>query len=291
MAEPIVVSYSEIDSYRQCPLKHALSYKARWTKKQDADSPLARGTLWHNVMEAHYQVIQAHGKVLASDEATVLATCRTAIDVVLAAQPAEAAESVTLVTWMYDGYVARYGADRDWEILQIEAKWVEPLRDTRGHKTRYHMKMKVDLVIRDRYNGQIWIVDHKSAKDLLRKSELDLDDQFGLYTWGARQRGMQVMGSIHSGARTQRNKGPMVLEDRFSRTPMFRSDKELSVVAQDALLAAKASRRPEPPYSSPNPNQCAWKCDFKEVHLAMRKGIPAVDALTDRGFVQDFTRH
>jgi hypothetical protein len=38
-------------------------------------------------------------------------------------------------------------------------------------------------------------------------------------------------------------------------------------------------------YSSPNPKQCGWKCDFKEVHIISRSGgIPAAEVLEDFDF-------
>ena len=36
----IVVSYSELDTFRQCPMKHALAYKQRWTRPVEEGSPL-----------------------------------------------------------------------------------------------------------------------------------------------------------------------------------------------------------------------------------------------------------
>ena len=51
------VSYSEIDSARQCLLKHQFGYKERWQPPTEGRA-LVRGKLWHNVMEDHYRAIK-----------------------------------------------------------------------------------------------------------------------------------------------------------------------------------------------------------------------------------------
>src|SRR5690606_3465456 len=103
------------------------------------------------------------------------------------------------------------------------------------------------------------------------------------------------MGSIHSANRTQRNKSFMPLPTRMSRTFLNRSDKELTNIALDAYHAARAAHPPKSGerarYSSPDPRQCGWKCDAKEAHIAMRKGVGTAQAMRDFGFVIDRTRH
>jgi hypothetical protein len=199
-------------------------------------------------------------------------------------------EQQELVEWMYNGYVEHYGSDPQWQILGVELAQVVPLLNERGNRTRFRLKMKIDLVVKDRTFGGVWSIDHKSAKDLDREKTVDLDDQFGLYTWGLRQMGRPVRGSMYSGARTQRNKGPMALDTRFSRIRMHRTDIELTNLALDAYRVARAAYsgpNQDQPYSSPNPQTCGWKCDFTDVHLAARKGIPIQPLLRDFGFTRD----
>lgn len=306
MAPPIIVSYSELDTFRQCPLKHALAYKQRWTKEKAEDSALSKGTLWHKVLEAHYSYLRTvqQAKQELGSSWVIPATCDAEIlddcfnrggvrELLQDTRTGGQTEVQELIQWMYEGHVAQWGIDRNWQILAVEHNAVVPLRNEKGNRTRFHLKLKIDLIVRDKRTGTIEIVDHKSGKDLPKKMELDLDDQFGLYTWGCRELGMQARSSIHNAARTQRNKGPMALEDRFSRTQMYRTDQELSNLALDAYRAARVAYSPinEVPFSSPDPRQCGWKCDLKEVHLAARKGIPIKLALRDFGFAQNFERH
>lgn len=296
-----IVSYSELDAYRQCPLKHQLGYLERWVPATES-AALARGTGWHAaVMEPHYgflKLVQESGHQLEdwrhSDqlETIVREHCLDLVQKAVADSglPSEEQE---LLLWMYEGYVKKWGLDPLLRVLAVEHNAVVPLLEPTGRKSRFRIKVKIDLVVRrmDLPNTPIAIVDHKSGAQLPNDKELDIDDQFGLYEWLMRSVGKPVFQSIHNAARTQRNKTPMALDDRFARKPMARGEIELDNIAADALLAAKASRRPGPRYSSPNPGQCKWKCDFLGPHLAARKGADIRDVLVGMGYRQSFERH
>ena len=300
----VIVSYSELDAYRQCPLKHHLAYKQRWTKTPGPGTPLARGTLWHLVMERHYSVLQRLQRELPgwsikpSDERYALEVLRKAVRPLFSdPDTGKQSSDQELAEWMYQGYVAQWGVDPQWRILEIERAAIVPLpSDTGRPSSRYRLKVKIDLIVQDR-KADRWLIDHKSCKNLPNRLELDIDDQFGLYTAALRQLGWPVTGAIHSAARTERLKGDqegtklMPLDTRFARTSMFRSDAELTNLLRDAARTAREAYSPGPPRSAPNPNTCKWRCDFLDAHLMMRKGIPASTVLPDMGFSVDRSRH
>ena len=292
-----VVSYSELDTYRQCPLKHVWAYKERWRKPPTTDGALAKGSLWHLVMEDHYNVLKEGG------------TLNEARDKVFPyfvnEQSGVTTDTQDLIRWMYEGYVEQYGADDEWEIIDVEMPFQINLPDPNGEPSRYDLKGKIDIVVKSRQNGLVWAVDHKSGANLPDQMDLDIDDQFGLYVWALKQLGMNPAGAVHSASRTTRNQAdrpdytgkskPQTLDQRYRRTYLNRSDTELTSLALDAWAVASnaypTSEFKPPIYSSPDPRQCGWKCDFKEVHLLARKGKNPEQALTEYGFVQDFTRH
>ncbi len=109
--------------------------------------------------------------------------------------------------------------------------------------------------------------------------------------------GKPVFGSIHNGARTQRNKDQakhfQPLEERFSRTRLARTDQELTHLAVDAWRAAKMaySIKPGEAPRAPNTDTCGWKCSYTEPCLAGRKGMDDREMLRDLRFTQDRTRH
>ena len=305
MAEIIVGSYSEIDTARQCLFKHELGYKLRW--RAPTTSPaLSRGTLWHSVMEAHYTVIQAWQveraaakaagrKVVRIDEDKRIAKrIWDAVKVHLYDEAGKQSAEQELVEWMYQGYVEQYGLDPNWQILAVEHREQVPLLDRAGRRSRFHIKAKMDLIVREYTSRNVYIVDHKSAKDLPSDKMLDIDDQFGLYGWMYGQAGKTHFGLLHNCARTQRNVSkPQTLESRFARKRLIRTATELNNIALDAykqLKAAHAVPIGDAP-RSPNPDTCRWRCDFSEACLLGRKGRDVEQILTVTGYVQDFTRH
>lgn len=302
MVTPIIVSYSELDTYRQCPLKHAILYGQRWTKPSKEGSALEKGSLYHNVLEEHYRITKEWqerfgGKRIPKRyHAEVLDACRAAVQHWLY-DPVTGEQTATqeLIEWMYDGYVEQYGVDDDWKILGVEHQIITPLRDEHGRRSRYHLKAKMDLVIWHRQLGQRFVVDHKSGRDLPSSMDLEIDDQFGLYTWAMNEVGKPITGTIHSANRTQRNKSFMPLDTRMARTYLTRSPLELQNLALDAYRVARAAHPPKsgqrPPYSSPDPRSCGWKCDLKEAHLLMRQGRKMSEVLAEYGFKIDRTRH
>lgn len=306
-----IVSYSELSTFRQCPLKHHLSYQRRWTKPTKPGGALDKGTTWHNVLEAHYKVLASsryNGKTRTpAQEKRLLAAARAAtVPFLWDLDSGRQTEVQALVAWMYDGYVDRYGCDPHWKILAIEHQIKTPLRDNDGKQSRYVLKAKIDLLVWDLILNSMWVVDHKSGADLPHKLDLEWDDQFGLYQWSCAQVGRPVQGTIHSAARTTRNKGdfpeathgnakPQTLEQRFHRTPMARGQQELKNLALDAFNVAQAAYPPEGMvrsiYSSPNPRNCGFMCDMKQAHLLMRHGRDPDTVMREQGYKVDFTRH
>lgn len=274
-------------------MKWQLAYQERWTAPE-AKPALARGTLWHQVMEGHYRTVQAaqrSGDWTGTEDALKRSAAQLLLD--QGGNPKN--DECELVAWMYEGHLQQYGLDEGWEIIAVEHRSSAYLPTEAGTRSRFRLKVRADLIVRDLTDRRIDLVDHKSGKDLPTKKVLDIDDQFGLYTWAYRQLGKRIFAAIHSAARTQRNKSkPQPLDERFSRTMMFRSDAELDEIALDAYRTMRAAYRPDngvQPYSSPNPDQCKWRCDFLDAHLAARKGSDLRLYLTDIGHRQVFERH
>lgn len=283
--DPIVISWSEIDAFRQCPFKHHLAYRERWQSDEDKET-LARGTAWHEILEAHYsgaeeEVIQ---RLLGQDEYTL-----------------EQTERQELLEWMFNGYLDMWSKDdTKWQIRAVEWKGFAALPNPWGGPSRFMLKVKIDLLAVQR--GRLWVWDHKSARNLPNDRELDLDDQFGLYIWCLRQLGYPVAGAVYNCARTQRNKDESTqpLEARFSRTRLSRTDIELDMIAQEAYMSAakawpqtSAETMGEPvdlpvrrllPERNTNTDTCKWKCDFTEACLSSRKGGRIEDMLRAHGY-------
>lgn len=326
MTRLITISHSEIDAFRQCPFKHHLAYRQRWVR-QKTSGALARGSLWHQVLEAHYTVIRnaqqgaypemndasfrGAGLYPAQTELLIELCMKAAADVLaVAIDDGIEQDEIDIVTWMYAGHIERYGVDEQWQILAVEHKITIPLFDPdTGRKTKFRLKCILDLIIRNRLNQQVWIVDHKSGAELPKEKDLDFDEQFGLYHAVMKRIGHRVFGSVYSAARTKRNKGDVVpigdpgrtkamktqtLDERFSRTLLARTDQELQAIERGVLQTAKAMYSANNQHERhPDSSTCGWRCDYTEACLLGRKTNDQRTELflADTGYVQNFERH
>lgn len=280
LPQVIQVSNSEVDTYRQCRLKHQLSYIERWRTDEEVEA-LSRGTLFHSVMESHYNAIQ---KFAADDKIP------DADDLYLAVVPwlreegtGMQTERQELVEWIYHGYVECYGLDPKWDIVGVEVPLDYPLG---GENSGFRLAGTADLIVRDKDVGNgLWIVDHKTCKDLPKK-DFDLEDQTAVYTYLLKKTGYDIRGAIYNHCRTYKLKTrEMDFDERFKRQFTVRSDQELETCAREVLeLMQEAYENHERrsfstddvPITydaprSPNGDTCNWKCGYTEACIAGRK--------------------
>lgn len=306
------VSFSELDTFRQCPFKHQLAYTEGYKPGREKEA-FRLGHIWHAIMETHYRVIKmwqatrGHGKSPANgtaDAVELLECCAHEVGITCF-DNIEDDETRELMVWAYLGYVEAHGCDPQWRIIAIEVRGETPLQPGEPE-----FVWVIDLVVEDFEYGGIWVVDHKFVGDLMNDVEIELDDQLGLYWLGWSISGdplaRQVNGAMLNQARKKRNVGdfpdeqrgtfkngklkgtPQSLEQRFKRERTSRTLDECREIGRDAANAVKAMRLMQQNgvvYSSPNPKQCGWKCDFREVHILSRSsGIPVREILSDFGF-------
>lgn len=316
----ITVSYSELDTFRQCPFKWKLGYAERWVAPPSGNNALAKGGLYHEVMQAHFEAIKAAQVDDASGlmrweceiEDVKLSAIEAAQRVVDNARETNSypEETIQLVVWMYIGYVEKYGIDEEWKILAVESTHIIPLFEPDGtESTEFNLKIKVDLTVLDQ-RDRMWIVDHKSASRIPKlDKDFQFEDQFGLYEFGFRQLKYKIAGTIHNANTTKQNKGDIIkpgdpefkstmkaqsLDDRMRRTLMTRTDAELINIQATALADAKLMySEANAGQRRPNSDTCQWRCSFTEACLiGRRQGESATRIyLQDTGFTQEFRRH
>lgn len=270
---PIVIRHSEIADFRQCPLKHRLGWTEGWhAPARESGGARDLGSSWHEVMRVRYEAIK-NGEI---DEA-VLGE--------LASYEIEKAHSELRETlyWMYDGYVEKYGVDPDLEILSVEEILQVPFHDeddrplvieVDGVRRPILYSWRTDVLARIRSLRGIFVIDHKSTANPLGQVDIDLSDQFGLYTVAWRRLGENIRGQYINQVKTAKLKRPMTLDERFDRKPSIRTPTELRAIeldAVDTIYAMLSPRNRRRSYSNPDPRTCGWKCDFKEPHLRLRR--------------------
>jgi hypothetical protein len=253
---------------------------------------LSRGKVWHSCLEAHYKqkttTLSGGGLSQTVDPADIISQSDVSED------------EQELLLWMWDGYLERYKDDGQWEVLQVEQRVEEWLRLPNGHRSTFKLKGFVDLLVRDHSaGGGLWIVDHKTCRELPKQRALDFDDQMGLYTLLLRRQGLDIRGAIYNACRSNKLKRPMSLDERFQRSLTTRTDTELEVIAQEALTTYKSAygvgQRVKAggslPPRSPDPDRCGWRCPFTEACLMSRKGRDIRELLSETGFTQQHKRH
>ncbi len=272
---PIVVRHSELADFRHCPLKHRLAWtEGWWSPAREAKGARSLGTLWHDMMKVRYRAI-ASG---VTDE-DALADLVAAESLVSEADD----EQAETLWWMYEGYVERWGLDPDLTIVSVEETLQVPFHDENDQPLRIEVdgvlrpvlySWTTDVLARSRIYRGLMVVDHKTTSQPLGKMDIDLSDQFGLYTVAWRRLGEKIRGQLVNQVKTKKLKRPMTLDERYERTPSIRTAPELRSIeldAVDTIYAMLSPRNRRRPYSSPDPRSCGWKCDFKEPHLRLRR--------------------
>lgn len=290
MNNTVIISHSELDSGQQCEHKHDLQYRQRWVPATTSPA-LEKGTLFHAAMERHYNIVKEQpilGREVVSDMVKGL----------FYNDDHTQTELQELVEWMYLGYLDQWWEHDKlmWTILAVEHEIVSPpLPTPGGGRSKFRMKMKLDLIVHQKMGAhkRLLLVDHKSGANLPSEKELEFEDQFARYQWGLKQMKRPVFAIVYNAARTQRNKSFMPLTDRFSRTMLYRTDKELQTVAVESYKLAKRLYANPIGYAprSPNSDTCRWRCPFTESCLAGRKGIDEVQFMRDKGFRIERERH
>lgn len=205
---------------------------------------------------------------------------------------------------MLTGYVERYGADEDWEILYVETPFqIEIPRP--GPPSEFADPLAIfagtfDGVYRDLRTGKIWLVEHKTAKQI-STIHLPLDRQAGGY-WAIASRILQHRGVLKKGDRIEGimynflrkslpddrptndkgealNKNGTVSKNQpsplFLREPVFRDRREratqLRAVQREAKMMDYLRRHPEDINKNPT-RDCSWDCAFYEMCLLQEKG-------------------
>lgn len=284
--EKVRVSYSELATFRDCPLKWQLKYYWRLQPPERA-LRLDRGTAWHSMLEAHYNSIRA-GKGKASTRNDVLLALNTYNDSIGGMEDGE----FETLTWMYDNYVKVYGSDPEYQTVATEIAFEFPMPVDGAPGLLIVGRIDHETIHTETGDRDVW--DHKSAsgRDVSKDgflNEMLLEDQFILYAAAKREEGNPVKHVIYNAARTDKLKRAMTLTERFARAKIRYPDPALDDVWADNVRAASALVQmwndPTRVYSVPNPKQCGWKCDFQKVHLDARStGRGIVEIAIDYGF-------
>lgn len=195
-----LATISRLRAFRACARYHHLNYNERIDAIDDENATAAYGTGGHRVLETWWGMLGAG----ESPEAT-LAACMARIeadDEIRATLTVYQRASLSVVITGY--HLRWWTASQTFEVLHVEAMFRAPLRnpDT-GHPMRgWEQGGKMDVIVRDRADGRVYVIEHKfSGEDVSPGSlywrRLRVDGQISIYLDGARTLGYDVAGCIY----------------------------------------------------------------------------------------------
>jgi len=186
-----VLTYSALNTFRNCPRKYKHRYVDCLRPREKAES-LSFGSVVHSAVELWYRSVGAPDRITS-----MLAHIDRQF-------PASAGDERAKAHWhlaraMLTGYAACY-ADEDFEIVEIEKPFTGEIRnpDTGRSSQTFVMSGKADAIVR-RADG-LYLLEHKTASsvDANYLDKLWTDTQIALYSHYLRQLGYPIVGVIYN---------------------------------------------------------------------------------------------
>lgn len=303
---------SERRKFKRCPQAWWWGWREGLVRKSGAQAtPLWFGTGIHEALAQWYQPGTARGvhpadywlDWVGEEERDV----RTALSDDF--QEDEWVDAKDLGEAMLVGYVDKYGADDNWDVLYIETPFQigipNPIPDLATALSDKRDILAIfagtfDGVYRDLSDDTIWLMEHKTAK-IISTAHLPIDDQAGGY-WAIASKILQDRGVLQKGDKIQGimynflrkgtpddrpvneggqhlNKDGSVSKNQpaplFLREPVFRDRREratqLRRIQKETYWMDRMRGEPDNLFKN-STNTCFWECEFYEMCLLHEKG-------------------
>ena len=224
-----ITTHSMLTTFKRCPQQAGYKYAQRLKKKTLTlrDKPLKRGSWFHELLELYY--VGEDWKQRHRDLTKRFNNLMDEEKEALGDLPAECFQ-------MMRSYLWHYGADKSdpfhgWTVHDSELTLECPWPDGNGI-----YRCRLDLLVEDEYG--LWIVDHKTNKQLPTMSVRLLDHASALYIWCARENGFNVRGFIWNYIRTKAPTKPQLV---YANDPKRRrlSTKAIDTDYPTMMLAIK----------------------------------------------------
>lgn len=302
-AQPIVVSNSSIQTFKDCRRKFWLSYYRRLKPKREKTSgPLALGSRVHRALELYY--IEFLKDPSMDQEAVMMAIWAELIEadrLLLEAEDGvtdEFTKEAELGRLMLEGYVAwiqEEGIDSDYEVVSQEETLRQEMLDG-----KVLLVGKIDQRVRRRVDGVRFIRDFKTAAQFadLEKT-IEMQEQFILYMvleQFQKEETERVEGAIVTALkkvkRTANAKPPFykqteVQHNIFTLRNFYkRLQGELNQIVEFWEALDRGEDHQIIAYPSPT-RDCSWKCDFHLLCPMFDNGSAIEQALADQFEVGD----
>jgi PD-(D/E)XK nuclease superfamily len=192
------ISISRLRAFNSCRRLHHFQYTLRYRPLVDRESA-AFGTILHKGLEAWWLAWAEGRELMAQVEAQ--AAIATAVKASSYPDEATAAKAELLMDGYHYFYAPRMS---EWEVIAVERKFEAPMPTPAGAKRVRGLKVvgKIDVLVRRRSDGTVWILEHKSTTaDLTPGStywqRLRMDGQVSVYFEGTRALGLDPVGCLY----------------------------------------------------------------------------------------------
>ena len=184
MSVPILRN-SERSTFKRCPQRWWWSWRNGYRPMRDAN-PLWFGQGIHLALAEWYQEGSKRGPHPVETWEKFVADEERFIPVDYEEDEYKLIEAKALGATMLNGYLEQYGRDDDWDVIATERTFKMPIKTQDGKAKLVDFVGTMDGVYRDLSNGEVWLMEHKTAKAIFL-NHLPLDDQAGAYFMVATQ--------------------------------------------------------------------------------------------------------
>lgn len=183
-----LLTHSRLATSRRCKREHHIKYELGYRPVSDAEE-LFFGALLHLALEAWWLAIKA-----GLPAAQWLTNAMAALDAARC-DPYDLAKARAMML----GYDARWSAEAEhYEVLAVEVTFTaELINPDTGHASKtWRLGGKIDVIVRDRRDGKVKLVEHKtSSEDVSLGStywrRLLMDGQVSIYFDGGKSLGWE----------------------------------------------------------------------------------------------------
>lgn len=225
-----LLTHSRLATSRRCKREHHIKYELGYRPVVDAEE-LFFGQLIHVGLEAWWLSVKA-GRWEAEGLNDALAAMRAK-----KVDPFDLAKAEAMMR----GYDARWTEEaRHYEVLGVEARFVaKVINPETGHASQtWRLGGKIDVVVRDRRDGQVKFIEHKtSSEDVSPGSvywrKLMMDGQVSIYFDGCQALGFDAAECIYDVlGKPQQRPSQVPLLDEHGNKQVFNAKGERVRTAQ-----------------------------------------------------------
>ena len=174
------IRQSERKSFKSCQYQWDWAWNQGFTPALPKSDARWFGTGLHLCLAEHYIVGVKRGRDMHEtwDEFTTDNYSKIATGPYF--DPDEWVDAKALGHEMITNYYAEFGNDPDWEIIATEQRYRRKIYNEDG-KVIGVLVGTFDAVLRNLKTGEIWMIDHKTARERIATNHLVKDEQAGTY--------------------------------------------------------------------------------------------------------------